>query len=136
MFMKTAEWTDSEDGTSTDWASIPASDMKIDCDVDKGTVYKILVHAHMSRVQSDTANTNTEFRIRVGDQVIGQTNTGNTYSWAYRAVELHGCVTEYAASHDEFHVQVQYRTQRGKVFFPDDASGAQNRRLTVQWEPV
>ncbi len=136
MFMKTREWTDAEDGTSTDWASIPGSEMKMDFDVEKGKNYKILVLAHLSRVQSSAANINTEFRIRVGDEVVGRTNTGNTYSWSYRAVEFHGCLEEYTALHDEVHVRVEYRTQGGTVQFAENSAGSQSRRLTAMWGPI
>lgn len=118
--------TASESGTATAWADLPTPMVG----TIKTTGTSILeVHAMISRVQHDTGDVSTDFRITVDGVMIAVTGMGNALSWAFRAVSFHGYTTVTAGTHT---VRVEYRTQTGTVTYWHNGNGEQFRRLTVK----
>ena len=128
MHVKTKPWTNQIDGNSTRWANLPTP-MEIEYAAGEVGGDHLLVFAHFSRVQHDTRNKNTEFRLLVDGTPIAIANTGNANGWEYRDISLHGFMTVDPAAH--LHIEVQYRTQGGRVLWIHDVNGPQERVLTT-----
>jgi hypothetical protein len=129
MEVHSKNWTDVMEGTSTDWANLP-TEMNLGF---KATGTQVLVFAHMSRVQHQSASVNTEFRILVNrndeKNQVSLTNTGNSAEWGYKTVDFVGWTQVKVG--DFVHVEVQYKTESGILNWHSNAHGPQERQLTV-----
>jgi hypothetical protein len=98
-----------------------------------GDNYRLFVFGDISRVQHGNGWTNSAFRLLVDGQPIGYTNTGEHYGWQYRAVALRAASKRLKKGPHS--VEMQVRTQRGKVYFINDGNGFQQRRLSAMVIP-
>ena len=118
--------------TSTSWASLPGLGTTEFNTV--STSDKVLLFALISRAQHSSTNKNTQFRIIVdGSQAVSFSNTGNAVDWAFRSHSFHGMATGLSAgSHT---AEIQYRTQGGTFYIPNDSNGPGESRLTALVAP-
>lgn len=121
--------TPTTSGASTVWAALPTP---ITINFTVTASQSVLLLADLSRVQSMAASKNTWLRIVVdGTETVALSNTGDAYSYAYDAINLHGVATGLVAgSHS---AEVQYKTQSGNAaYLPfHDTNGAGYARLTA-----
>ncbi|MEE8573909.1 MAG: hypothetical protein V3T30_00725 [Thermodesulfobacteriota bacterium] len=127
MQVVTKTWDEPMDGTSTDWANLPTP-MALEIDVPTG-VTQMMIFVQMSRVQHDTGNVNTQFRIMAESTQVSWTNTGNATGWAFRPLSLNGVFPVSAGQNID--IEVQYVTESGTVQWVSNADGFQERQLTV-----
>lgn len=125
---KGQKWTDALEGGSRKWVGLPTP-MELELGGDEVSGENLIVLVHLSRVQHTAANTNTEFRVLVNGAEAGRANTGNASGWTFRHLAFHGFAI--VPSEEELRVEVQYKTQRGKVLWASDGNGRQDRRLTA-----
>jgi len=123
------EWSPPvENGTSTTWSRLP-TEMAIE--LTAGHDMKMYVEASISRVQHNTADTNTAYRIVLDpatskERQLTLHNTGNHCGWAFSNMRM-SAIFEVTTG---FHVlQVQYKTQRGEEAWYSDENGDQFRQL-------
>ena len=128
MQIITEKWIKPMEGTSIAWANLPHK-MNSDLTIPKG-VKQLLIFVDMSRVQHNSVNVNTSFRILAeGKKELAMTNTGNVAGFEYRAISFNGVLE--VEEGQEINIRVEYKTQSGVVLWADDANGAQERQLTI-----
>ena len=127
MKVFTRAWSDQMRGSSTGWATLPTK-MGTEITVPDG-VTKMFIFVEMSRVQHDTPEANTQFRIMAENTQVAITNTGNACSWGYRTVSFNGVYNTSPGKNVD--ISVEYKTQRGTVLWENNNDGTQDRQITV-----
>ena len=119
--------SDSPQGTSTAWASLPG-DRAMSLIVESSGDGACLFFADVARIQCNTGNRNVALRIVVDGEEVALMNAGHSQSWDYDGLAMHGALQSLSAGS---HIaEVQYKVQSGTVTFYDDTNGEYSGRLT------
>jgi len=90
---------------------------------------RLFIIGDISRVQHSHGWTNSVFRILVDGREVGYTNTGQHYGFGYRPISVRAVSQK--LNRGEHVVEVQCKTQQGRLFFINNGHGHQQRRLSA-----